>query len=113
MIQNNIQMPKLYATAPMIAGSSSSLSSLILPQTAYIQIRRHNPYSSRGEAGTYKDDIGPLLGYRSSFFGKVGSANGMGFVKCINPVLNEVSSKGATEQEISMIKKLLSDGIYT
>ena len=113
MIQNNIQMPKLYATAPMIAGSSSSLSSLILPQTAYIQIRRHNPYSSLGEAGTYKDDIGPLLGYRSSFFGKVGSANGMGFVKCINPVLNEVSSKGATEQEIQMIKKLLSDGIYT
>lgn len=113
MIQNNIQMPKLYATAPMIAGSSSSLSSLILPQIAYIQIRRHNPYSSRGEAGTYKDDIGPLLGYRSSFFGKVGSANGMGFVKCINPILNEVSSKGATEQEIQMIRKLLSDGIYT
>ena len=109
MLQNNIQMPKLYATAPMTSGSSSSLSSLILPQTAYVQIRRHNPYARGSD---YKSDMG-ILGYRSAYTGMIISANGMGFVKCQNPDLTLVSQAGATEKEISMIKSLLSDGIFT
>lgn len=109
MIQQNIQMPKLCATAPMTSGSSSSLSSLILPQTAYIQIRRHNPYRL---GGNYQDELG-LIGYRSAYQGLISSANGMGFVKCQNPNLAEVADAGATEAEINMIKSLLSDGIFT
>lgn len=109
MLQNNIQMPKLYATAPMTSGSSSSLSSLILPQTAYVQIRRHNPYAS---GSNYKSDMG-ILGYRSAYTGTIASANGMGFVKCQNPNLTLVSQAGATEKEINAIKSLLSDGIFT
>lgn len=109
MIQQNIQMPKLYATAPMTSGSSSSLSSLILPQKAYIQIRRHNPY----RLGTnYQDELG-LIGCRSAYQGLISSANGMGFVKCQNPNLANVADAGATEAEINMIKSLLSDGIFT
>lgn len=111
MVQQNIQMPKLYATAPMTSGSSSSLSSLILPQTAYIQIRRHNPYRSSGSS-SYQDELG-LIGYRSAYQGLISSANGMGFVKCQNPNLAEVADAGATEAEINMIKSLLSDGIFT
>lgn len=110
IIQQNIQIPKLYATAPMTSGSSSSLSSLILPQTAYIQIRRHNPY--RHSTTDYQDELG-LIGYRSAYQGLIGSANGMGFVKCQNPNLANVADAGATEAEINMIKSLLSDGIFT
>lgn len=109
MIQQNIQMPKLYATAPMTSGSSSSLSSLILPQTAYIQIRRHNPYRL---GVNYQDELG-LIGCRSAYQGLISSANGMGFVKCQNPNLANVADAGATEAEINMIKSLLSDGIFT
>ena len=92
------QLPFIYGTQPLIIGSNSNMSSLILPQKAFIQIRRRNRlkatnyYLSNGyaEARTYK-------------LNQVG-----GFTKCLNPKLDFT----ATEAELNEIYELLSTGVY-
>lgn len=110
MVQNNIQQANLLSVGPLTCGASSSISSLIMPQTAFVQVRRKNPYKT--EARDYKEELG-LVGYRSAYQGLVGSANGMGFVKCQNPNLSIVAEAGATQYEIEKIKTLLTAGIFT
>lgn len=110
-LQNNIQQPSLYATMPMTMGASTTLSGLLLPQKAYVQIRRHNPY--RPDTTIKYDDIAPLTGFRSYFYEVVGAANGMGFVKCENVELDKVAAAGATEKELELIRQKLLSGIYT
>lgn len=110
-LQTNIQQPSIYATMPMTMGASTTLSGLLLPQKAYIQIRRHNPY--RYDTTLKYDEIAPLTGFRSYFYGPVGQANGMGFVKCENVELDAVAAAGATEKELELIRQKLLSGIYT
>lgn len=92
------QLPFTYGTQPLIVGSNSNMSSLILPQKAFVQIRRRNRlkatnyYLSNGyaEARTYKlNQLG-------------------GFTKCLNPKLDFA----ATEKELNEIYGLLSTGVY-
>ena len=92
------QLPFIYGTQPLIVGSNSNMSSLILPQKAFVQIRRRNRlkatnyYLSNGytEARTYKlNQLG-------------------GFTKCLNPKLDFA----ATETELNEIYELLSTGVY-
>lgn len=111
MLQNNIQQPSLYATMPLTMGASTTLSGLILPQKAYVQIRRHNPY--RYDTSLDYNEISPLTGYRSFFYGEIGATNGMGFCKCQNVDLSPVSKAGATEKELELIRQKLCAGIYT
>lgn len=110
-VQSNIQQPKILATSPMTCGVSSSLSSLILPQKAYVQVRRHNPYRATS-SDIWATGLGSI-GFRSAYEGLISSTNGMGFCKVQNPNLDLVSQAGATQEEIKELKSLLSDGIFT
>lgn len=113
MLQNNVAEPALLSTMPMTCGASSSLSSLILPQKAYIQIRRHNPY--RLSERMKLDEINPLEGRRSYYYGKIGTQTGArpGPFKCCNVQLSPVSEAGATKPEIDLIRQILLSGCYS
>lgn len=93
-------LPQMMATTPLTAGSSSTLSAILTPLTAYVQIRRH-------VAQTDKFD---LVGYTLDKLSSVASANGMGFVQMLNPILDGLS---CTQKEAEMIRQLLTQGIWT
>lgn len=97
----NHQLPFTYGTQPLIVGSSSSMANLILPQTAFVQIRRKN----RHDLGA--DIYGNTFGYESKNSKRLGDLNG--FTKCVNPKL---SIAGATESELNLIFGYLQTGVY-
>lgn len=92
------QLPFIYGTQPLIVGSNSNMSSLILPQKAFVQIRRRN----RLKATNYYLSNGytEARTYRLSTLG--------GFTMCLNPKLDFA----ATETELNEIYELLSTGVY-
>lgn len=92
------QLPFIYGTQPLIVGSNSNMSSLILPQKAFVQIRRRN----RLKATNYYLSNGYVEArtYRLSALG--------GFTMCLNPKLDFA----ATEKELNEIYDLLSTGVY-
>lgn len=110
MLQDNISQPSLLATAPLTMGASTTLSGLILPQIAYVQIRRHNPY--RSNQSLKYDDISPLAGYRSYFSATIREVDGYKYIKCQNVDLSPVAEAGATEKEIEIIRSKLLAGIF-
>ena len=95
------QLPFTMGTQPLVVGSSSSMANLILPQTAFVQIRRKN----RHELG--KEAYGNTYGYESKNMKRIGDLTG--FIKCVNP---KVSISGALQSEMEEIYGLLSTGIY-
>lgn len=95
------QLPFTMGTQPLVVGSSSSMANLILPQTAFVQIRRKN----RHELG--QQAYGNTYGYESKNMKRIGDLTG--FIKCVNP---KVSIAGALQSEMEEIYGLLSTGIY-
>lgn len=95
------QLPFTMGTQPLVVGSSSSMANLILPQTAFVQIRRKN----RHELG--QKAYGNTYGYESKNMKRIGDLSG--FIKCVNP---KVSISGALQSEVEEIYGLLSTGIY-
>ena len=95
------QLPFTMGTQPLVVGSSSSMANLILPQTAFVQIRRKN----RHELG--QQAYGNTYGYESKNMKRIGDLTG--FIKCVNP---KVSISGALQSEMEEIYGLLSTGIY-
>lgn len=95
------QLPFTMGTQPLVVGSSSSMANLILPQTAFVQIRRKN----RHELG--QQAYGNTYGYESKNTKRIGDLTG--FIKCVNP---KVSISGALQSEMEEIYGLLSTGIY-
>lgn len=95
------QLPYVVGTQPLVVGSSSSMANLILPQTAFVQIRRKNRHDLDSE--TY----GNAFGYESKNSKRLGDLNG--FTKCVNPKL---SIAGATESELNLIYGYLQTGVY-
>ena len=77
------------------------MANLILPQTAFVQIRRKN----RHDLGA--DIYGNTYGYESKNSKRLGDLNG--FTKCVNPKL---SISGATESELNLIYGYLQTGVY-
>ena len=95
------QLPFTMGTQPLVVGSSSSMANLILPQTAFVQIRRKNRHELGQEA------YGNTYGYESKNIKRIGELSG--FIKCVNP---KVSIAGALQSEMEEIYGLLSTGIY-
>ena len=95
------QLPFTMGTQPLVVGSSSSMANLILPQTAFVQIRRKNRHELGQEA------YGNTYGYESKNTKRIGELSG--FIKCVNP---KVSIAGALQSEVEEIYGLLSTGIY-
>lgn len=95
------QLPFTMGTQPLVVGSSSSMANLILPQTAFVQIRRKN----RHELG--QKAYGNTYGYESKNMKRIGDLSG--FIKCVNP---KISISGALQSEVEEIYGLLSTGIY-
>lgn len=95
------QLPFTMGTQPLVVGSSSSMANLILPQTAFVQIRRKNRHELGQEA------YGNTYGYESKNTKRIGELSG--FIKCVNP---KVSIAGALQSEMEEIYGLLSTGIY-
>ena len=95
------QLPFTMGTQPLVVGSSSSMANLILPQTAFIQIRRKNRHELGQEA------YGNTYGYESKNTKRIGDLTGL--IKCVNP---KVSISGALQSEMEEIYGLLSTGIY-
>lgn len=94
-------LPFVYGTQPLVVGSSSSMANLILPQTAFVQIRRKNRHDLSS------DVYGNTYGYESKNSKRLGDLNG--FTKCVNPKL---SISGATESELNLIYGYLQTGVY-
>lgn len=95
------QLPFTMGTQPLVVGSSSSMANLILPQSAFVQIRRKN----RHELG--QQAYGNTYGYESKNTKRIGELTG--FIKCVNP---KISIAGALQSEMEEIYGLLSTGIY-
>lgn len=95
------QLPFVYGTQPLVVGSSSSMANLILPQKAFVQIRRKNRHDL--DSTTY----GNAFGYESKNSKRLGDLNG--FTKCINP---KIDINGATETERNLIYGYLQTGVY-
>lgn len=92
------QMPYSYATTPLVVGSNSNFSSLILPQKAFIQVRRRN----RVKASNYHMTNG-YVEMRTHRLGDL-----QGFTTCINPKLDIK----AMPQELNEIYAQLESGVY-
>lgn len=92
------ELPYTMGTQPLIVGSNSNMSSLILPQKAFVQIRRRN----RLKASNYNLSNG----YVEARTYKLNQLSG--FTKCLNPKLDFK----ATEKELNEIFGLLSTGVY-
>lgn len=95
------ERPFTMGTQPLVVGSSSSMANLILPQTAFVQIRRKNRHELGQEA------YGNTYGYESKNTKRIGDLTGL--IKCVNP---KVSIAGALQSEVEEIYGLLSTGIY-
>ena len=92
------QMPYSYATTPLVVGTNSNFSSLILPQKAFIQVRRRN----RVKASNYHMTNG-YVEMRTHRLGDL-----QGFTTCINPKLDIK----AMPQELAEIYAQLQSGVY-
>lgn len=100
--QWNANLPQMLGTTPLEAGSTSSLSALMSPQTAFIQLRHHIPLGDDMEWSM----VGGLINKPMV----IAQTNGMGYVKITNPRLDGLT---CTQQEKEEIKNLLANGIFT
>lgn len=92
------QVPYACGTTPLVVGSNSNFSSLILPQKAFIQVRRRN----RVKASNYHMTNG-YVEMRTHRLGDL-----QGFTTCINPKLDIK----AMPQELAEIYAQLQSGVY-
>lgn len=95
------QLPYVRGTQPLVVGSSSSMADLLLPQKAFVQIRRKNRHDLGSSA------YGNTFGYQSKNEKQIGSLTGL--IKCVNP---KVSIAGALSSELDEIYSLLTTGVY-
>jgi hypothetical protein len=77
------------------------MADLLLPQKAFVQIRRKNKHDIGSSA------YGNTFGYQSKNQKQIGSLTGL--IKCVNP---KVSISGALSSELDEIYSLLTTGVY-
>lgn len=95
-------IPQMTGISPLVCGSSSSLGAFMLPQKAFIQIKRRHPAFQPTDSNYYK-----FIGKVASTYASIGSQKG--FITCNSPKIGACS---ATADEKAEILQLLSSGIY-
>lgn len=96
--QRQVGYPVTYGTSPISAGAFSSLSGMLAPQSAFVQICRHKEHIPSG----FNDSFGRV----ANVYTTIGSQSGLVIAR--NPNISNIS---CTEQEKQLIYEQLQNGV--